>query len=420
MFRYQWDVGAAEWYAYIRAAAGIAILLAVFAYLFTHHTNARMDALLRCFPEESVVDASLSADPDCLKRTVHTLSGVFSTKELLAYTIETTSPETIVNDCHEIGHIIGEETYRNSSSLENALAKCSNACRGACTHGVVGEAVIADIGQEFPDEDLAHASGKTLERLAREYCVADKPLCHAVGHILFAAFQDYPKALAACDSIGASDEKKIRKEFCYEGVFMESIGKGFSLALGSTTTASFGSYAAPCDGIGMQYKYACLRYLPDFQEIRFASEKITDANTRLQISNAVCETYSGRTRADCIEGIGFFVSPGGPFNADKRAVCDGYRTKDDHAACTLGAVLRLVNNDQLLDATRYCENEERSRAAFCYYAAFQFMEQKSKPPVLSDSCTGSAQCAAMLTEYEKIRSTLPSYIFGLYGYYQGR
>lgn len=134
------------------------------------------DALARCLAKPD----KTSATGECLHTAVSGLLSVMSARTLLAYTDATTSPIEVLRNCHAVGHIIGEETFKRSDTLEAALSSCSTACRSACLHGALGAGVLAQLGEEYAGEDIVHADNATIERIGGPYCAKSAQLCHGI------------------------------------------------------------------------------------------------------------------------------------------------------------------------------------------------------------------------------------------------
>ena len=164
------------------------ILIVVVTYSITdlglrfranHVATASFEKLAACL--EPDVDPTYASS--CLRSTIENLLSYLPTKDVQAYTVATTSPESVRNNCHQIGHIIGAETYKQFKQLDLALSQCSSACTFACTHGAVGAGVMDELGETYPDEDIAHAGDKTIAKIGSQYCEESVPLCHGIGHL---------------------------------------------------------------------------------------------------------------------------------------------------------------------------------------------------------------------------------------------
>lgn len=153
-------------------------------------------------------------DISFLRERVQKLTRSYPTEDLMRSVYA--NPNSVVGlNCHIIGHYIGGYAYKNSSSLEDTLSKCTNDCRSSCLHGALGEAVLSELGEVYAGDDIAHADSATLNQLGERYCSESTVLCHGIGHVLLIATQDYDDALEICDTFSN------RRQSCYLGVFME-------------------------------------------------------------------------------------------------------------------------------------------------------------------------------------------------------
>ncbi len=130
------------------------------------------------------------------------------------------SLEGISGNCHSIAHFIGMETFRTSTSIEDAMMKCTNSCGSGCIHGIIAEAVLKDLGETYSSEDIEHADIATIRKIGKKYCKSSDPMCHAMGHILSMSDPSYTGALDSCETIADSGSTR---ESCYQGVFMQSV-----------------------------------------------------------------------------------------------------------------------------------------------------------------------------------------------------
>lgn len=150
-------------------------------------------------------------DWDCIKKTTGIVLDTTSTQDFMDFLTNLHTPEAISNNCHAIAHTIGAKTFDRSSGMENALAKCTNTCGAGCIHGVVGEAVLRDLGEPYSSENIEHSSLATIEKMGKRYCDHGNPMCHAVGHILYISTESYTGALGSCEKISTGE----LRESCY-------------------------------------------------------------------------------------------------------------------------------------------------------------------------------------------------------------
>lgn len=379
-------------------------------YLWNKDTpSVAIESLALCFTKN--IHAADTPNPECLKEAVHNLLNSYSATTLFSAIQASTTPDIVRNNCHAIGHMIGRETFARSDSLENALSICSRSCYYACTHGVIGAAVLKELGEEYNDEDIAHMSGTDIERLGKKYC-NDSVLCHAVGHLLYMSYQDFPKALDGCDAVSTDPHT----EHCYQGVFMEGLGSSESLLLSATTSPhTDNNYAYPCTNIKESAKHACLLYLPLFQKNMFTKHKVSTGPARVTISEQTCQTFVTTTeRADCFTGIGYrakmvFLAT----NTTASSFCNMLGTAPDRVRCTLGVTLQFLDNFKYPTAAQYCASQsETQNKSICYSALFQVMEKRNESIQGTNFCNTTntaSECKEEYTRYLDTKSFLPDY-----------
>ena len=98
----------------------------------------------------------------------------------MEYLTNPSTPRDINGNCHSIAHYIGGDTFLRSRSIEDAMSKCTNSCGAGCIHGVIGGAVLKDLGETYSSEDIEHANILTIEKIGKKYCKSGNPMCHAM------------------------------------------------------------------------------------------------------------------------------------------------------------------------------------------------------------------------------------------------
>ncbi len=375
------------------------------------------DKLLSCF---ATSNGGSKADTYCIDRVVEELMHVYSTRDLLAYIATPSWISTAYG--HLIAHFIGRQTFLKIGSIETALDQCTPGpdYGYGCIHGVIGAAIVKELGVSPTEADnLVHADPTTIERLAKKYCAStDYQLCHAVGHILFQISSDYTKTLATCDHASKDD---IKREACARGAFMEGAGPQFSLSPNERPVTFNPTYNGFCDQISSAYQHACFWYLPRIQVVIFEKMGINNAAERLAISKDTCRKFTGAPHADCIESIG--LNARGIFRdsdrPDRKYFCDQFDDGVDTQACILGVLGSFFNPFDFNGAANYCHDMvDPTIQNFCYHVLFRIAEQFSMGSAMATICdekSTSKKCNQELKEYLGIKSTLPNYIFGLYG-----
>ena len=320
------------------------LLVAGSGYMFGTNFSAQRSIvpsdLSSCF-----VGSDPSATATCLDFAVTQLLGSYSAAEIMRYVSASTTPASILYDCHAIGHIVGSTVYETYGSIEAALAQCSNACRSACTHGAIGAGVAAEMGETYPDNDIAHASRAQLQAIGKRYCARGSQTCHAIGHVAYIATKEDEGALALCDQVASG--KNLQS--CYEGVFMERAGTFHSvLSPEDSITAPpirENDYAFPCDTLANPYKRACYLFIPYYQQPLFAADNIASLAARRVKEVALCESLPSPDRAYCFEGMGsasFLFGTKITDRAEMEQFCDQLSTPADRNSCTKGVVVQYV------------------------------------------------------------------------------
>ena len=361
------------------------------------------EALLSCLEDPATTSA-------CLHETIPQLLSYMSTKTLQAYTVAESTPAPIRDRCHAIGHIIGQENFKKAGALEIALSACSNACRAACLHGTLGAGVLAELGEEYPDEDIAHADIATIEEIGSKYCASSAGLCHGIGHILYLVKGEDPQGIATCARVSSG----YAREACYQGVYMERAGEmtgwtdalsPFQSATGTVTASTF----FPCESAPMRYSHACFHFAS-------AYAATDDSAQRKDTAREQCTALSGERRAFCFEGYGLQSFSYGTRLDDApalHALCDELPLFEDRTSCTIGIIplFPFLKDDPL----PYCSGiEEKNRRAICYYNVFQFVGQLFEESLLA-RCGENPVCAENYRTFREIKSDLPDYRFGLFG-----
>ena len=403
-----------------RIALGLAGILlvsvAAFLYgsLFAERNTLALDAIDACFLGSRAPTSTAA----CLERTVDRLLVSYSTADLMRYVNATTTSQDVVLRCHPIGHIVGEQTYYKFKDVESTLSACTSDCRSACTHGAIGAAVLDEMGETYPDDEIAHASEDELKRLGRRYCDAGGTLCHAIGHVAYIASEDDAASIDICAAVS---EGSLR-EGCYQGVFMERSGTFLNALFPSAEERPAdirpGKYTYPCTSVPPDARHACFLFLGAYQYPLFQADNITSADARLSKSVATCASLSGRDRASCFEGIGTMRALFGFQSLESseiHALCRNMPTEEDKSACVLGIVpqFHYVNRRGIFD---YCDAIDTDEVqSVCYNAAFQYIEESLGKSDADAICKSHTECRARYEAFLQKRPAMPDYRFGLFG-----
>ena len=412
----------------LKGASAIFLLVAAFWL-----TRAGLDAwsgagtpaeLTTCFSSSERTHAA-----ECLRKKTDALLARYTPAQLLTYVTLTSSPTFMQDQCHPIGHIIGERTYRSAGGLERALAMCTNACRSSCLHGAISAGVQDTLDEKSITEDIAHSDNETLKSVGARYCTESNMLCHGIGHVAMIINDSLEEALSICDAIVAGFDR----ESCYQGIFMERTGLSDAATPFENTIPyelHSGDYTYPCLDLAPRYRHACFQVLPEFQLPLFTSQDAQAPGARLSKAREVCETLSGVDRSYCFEGIGVessFLGFRSYEGEELQALCDPLSRYDDRASCTLGVMPKYFFLGRY--GADYCDAiAEKERQALCYRAIFKWAEgreirrpSEAAPKLacelwrVEDSCGSSSACRAEWERYERSKTNVQDYRFGLYG-----
>lgn len=357
----------------------------------------------------------------CVRSHVERLLETHTATELLRYVTSADTMAAMSNvpryQCHPIGHIIGELVYRKYGTIEESLNQCSSSCRSACTHGVMGAGVLAELGQVYSDDDIAHADKERLQEIGAPYCKINGAVCHGVGHLAFITTEDELEAVGVCDNIASG----WNRESCYQGVFMERAGNYVNTLFPGVRERpprrSADDYTHPCTSVPQEYRHACFLFLADFQEPLLREDGIVAPESKLIKAGEVCDTLTGTDRANCYEGIGASGYSFG-FNSlrtsDIQPLCDRFANEVDRSACTLGVVPQFLYLDSRGQYS-YCESVgDEARRGLCYNAAFQWIEHKyGFTDDIARMCGAYEPCRARYDSFMRDRASIPDYRFGL-------
>ncbi|MBV9159709.1 MAG: hypothetical protein JO019_03900 [Candidatus Kaiserbacteria bacterium] len=384
-------------FAYAKNPIAIAIALiaiGILGGLLARRLHTEPEARLTvCFT--TAQNGNVSADVECLRATVISLLSRESASAVMNYITASTSPAIVRTQCHEVAHVLGEELYLKTPTLEQALGACTTACSYGCIHGVVGAAVVKELGAAtLDDEDIPHEDPKVIAEIGKKYCATGSALCHAIGHILYEKYSDYPDALKVCTEIGGTNQ---HRDGCYQGVFMESAGEKDSL-LNKTPLAQIpgGDFAYPCDTIAPQYRNACFRYLPSFQRILYLASS-TPPQARLVQSKQICETFGGKDSNTCIEFIGYYHLTTFAGAAPSNTFCDAFTDAAEHRACMTGIVLNHMDYFRYTSMPDYCATQTKDMT-FCYDTAFAMLRAAFSIKTIQAQCDQSQHPDSCRTE----------------------
>ncbi len=276
--------------------------------------------------------------------------------------------------CHYIGHVVGQQLFAQTNDVEGALAQCSRACDSACIHGVIGQAFADALGYPDPeadDFDYRHLSPQNIATIGKSLCVS-LGACHGVGHVLFQAYKEFKPAFQMCRTIGGASVTT-----CYNGVTMEYADILSNRHMREVPDVAFpqaDAFDELCAFSDIEEARACFRYFSRVVEVTLAREGVAqkDAQTRVR---EICESYpSGNIRVSCFSGIGSHAAYTVLTDtAGAVAQCEGYTTALDEAACMVG-VVSVATGDRTKPLATFCTAQTTSEMrASCYQALFHFL-----------------------------------------------
>lgn len=291
--------------------------------------------------------------------------------------------------CHQFGHVLGEQLYSKSGSVEQALAQCSPACGSSCLHGATAAAFLAVPEVRASVEDLAHPNIGVILAEGKKLC-ANWETCHGVGHVLYSLSDTLIGSLGLCDAIGG-----LEIFTCYWGVFMENAVRG---APGLPS----GDLVWPCLSVPDKYQEACFHLHHMQQEIVFEELGISSQEERQQRRFETCVGLPRQElRFACAENLGLSMYGRADTPADARAMCMQFGSERERATCFFGFIHAAVDYGEREVALGLCaaETSDMMRRA-CYEAAFESIRIR-KSTRLEDACAGdsSTSCTDALARY---------------------
>ena len=404
---------------YLFPAVALVLAVVVFVSIYTGLFSARSAGSSSTLESLSVCSTAQGdgAVVACARTVIDRLLETHTTAELMSMTATGTYP-TVFRGCHSLGHMIGIETYKKNGSLEKALSQCTQDCNHACVHGALSSAIQDEFKETYPEEDIAHSGAAEIESIAKKYCDRSFALCHGVGHILLIATNDFEKAVESCDTI--SDD--LPEERCLGGVFMQGAGGLRAFQIGSSSeeiARPKNDYRFPCDKIQEKFSHGCLQFLPEYENVLFEAQGVTDPAKKLGLAVQTCETFAGFKHRSCFEGIGRYMGEKNIFpayTADKIATCEQFTDREDAESCVLGKVSLLTQVGNDASAIAYCATLQKSNTQnLCYQAFFQYRKVTSAADGIKacGAATQAETCVAQVDTYLAVKNSLPNYYYGL-------
>lgn len=352
---------------------------------------------------EPCVSATM-VDFACVRSGVAQLLTHNSPAELM-HEIELTFPQ----QCHVIGHIVGQQVYQNSVSVEDALDACiPSGCGAACTHGAAAEAMVEVTGADLFSDDV-HPTLEELRKGADYFCSHPRT-CHVYGHLLFLKMGSLENALTECNAIADG----LSAWSCYIGVFMENNNPMISalkdVAPRDYTVHDPDDFLSPCRTVEEEYKPGCYHFLfmNQFKTWR-STHSEWDTDLFLARQREACETLTTIEEKNmCAEGIGrsLYMQRSPQISHD---VCLTFATASERASCTYSASAVYVEYGyapgEIMDICG--AHREKDTQYACYMGIFSALRVRQDPS-LEEACPAhNTRCQEILESFLKDPENLP-------------
>lgn len=272
--------------------------------------------------------------------------------------------------CHEIGHFVGRQTYKNTASIQKGIAACNGQCYFACEHGVVEQGFADTLQGPLQASDFESSHWALVRSEGRKLCAAGPDTCHGLGHALFYATRDTRKALQFCTSLSGGQNV----DTCYSGVFMGTSNQQLLTASTSTERGnvqySSRELLSSCDTVSPQYIVGCFQFLYLQQQVLFLHEGDTDFVRTSERRVAACETlHEPVRRSACFVNAGSSFAAYGP-RVQLKDFCSVLHQGSDRASCFSGYshFFTLLGKSQ--EAVLFCETVPNDDKASCFEGIF--------------------------------------------------
>ncbi len=253
----------------------------------------------------------------------------------------------VVGNAHELAHIIGNESYRESGI--EGVKICDATFAFGCFHGVT-EAMLL---KEGPSK-IKEIEKECLELFPPGISQDNTGCIHGTGHGIYTwEGGDLKKSLADCDIIS-----EPYRQYCYDGVFMEN------------STASGVQVFDPkdpwkfCTDLNERYHRNCARYQ---SQVFLGTNRGADSS---KVVGGYCaQGTSLLLRETCYESLGYYVaqnSLGDPMAAWNS--CSTIKGAEGVAICTTGAAIETIfqkYGDYKNSANGLCGRLSEPRRAVC-------------------------------------------------------
>ena len=188
----------------------------------------------------------------CLSALAADLLSVRPLSEVLLPLHAAAAEPAVSNVCHVLGHYLGQQEYRRTSDLGQALGHCDNFCYGSCYHGAA-EAFVVDRASGA-DDDVFAAIAALVPLSSGDAGGEEIDTIHGVGHaFMFLTANDLPRSLSLCD-------RTAQPGACHIGALMSNImDSDHPSKYINREDPSF-----PCRILGERYQAACYKNQVDF------------------------------------------------------------------------------------------------------------------------------------------------------------
>jgi hypothetical protein len=333
-------------------------------------------------------------DVSCIRAIV-----IAALKTQPAHEIVAEAEKAFPKNCHIIGHIVGEEAYRSSSSIETAYESCMPvSCVNACVHGVgsesfreVAAANGVDLASDHPNMDMILDDGRELCRKTGT--------CHGVGHVLMYLKNDLSFALTMCDTIGGDNA-----EACYRGVFMEDASRTVAITARVVSDADRTTYIAatesiPCGSVAAKYQPACYRFA-HFYLVPAGGGFRPEAFSELVA--ACSQIPRGLSREECFFSTGWTLYDGNSIDQALDA-CATLSVQGDRKACANGTSNFYADHGNAFEIIRAACPRQRDPEIVreCYRGLFLVISNRDIPDVLC--VVGDDLCEEARKEFISVR-----------------
>lgn len=328
-------------------------------------------------------DKALEEVADCTSEENAPVCARPSVRELLsmkggAEVMDALSDRITAQQCHYIGHVVGQQSFLKSRSIEGAIAQCNRTCDSACVHGIIGESFAQELGlgspDDAPDFDLKHLSPAELREIGTKLCESPET-CHGVGHALFQIFGEFEPGLAICRDVG-TDTTEL---YCYQGLFMEYADVLYSRNMRPVADVEYPTLEtldSLCSLPTFEERRSCFRYFPRMviSTLEKNGSSPTQAMTRLR---EICASYEEKDdEIACVVGIGVYSSYALAANPQEAVrACERFTEPMDQSSCNLGQI-SVATQDRQPKVLAYCAAvSNQSLKASCFQAVFFFLNR---------------------------------------------